>query len=281
LPPETEDPAGGWTWDQTRDLWRKLAEKNAGNSSPAVWPLAPSVFGPGGPGSNYWYEGAFIRSFGDAKAGKDTTSYKTFQAVSDDGLKVTGYIDTPEAIAGMDFYQSIFTEKFSPLVGIPNSWYDGKAATFLGGDTTAVRASQLNVKFEWTATPMPKGKTQFTHGSAQGFLVSSQSKYRNEAAALVGLMHNDANRIAWANVRGTLPARLSLYAQLPRYREYPFNLALNTLKSIAYPPPLTPGGAEYQAAMNIAIKDIATGAKPADRLPRVAKEIDEQLKKYT
>jgi len=61
--------------------------------------------------------------------------------VSPDGLKATGYVDTPEAAAGMKLYQSLFTKKLTSPVAIARAWEDSKAASRFSSITTAVQNS--------------------------------------------------------------------------------------------------------------------------------------------
>ncbi|MFF0345791.1 ABC transporter substrate-binding protein [Kribbella sp. NPDC004875] len=277
-PPVSDDPADAWTWDRTRDAWRELEEAQRGKDG-RLWSLAPSIMGPGGPGSSYWFEGIFLRSAG-ARNGTDSER-RTFEAVSPDGTSARGYVDTPEAVAGMQYYQSLFTDRLTPRAGLPNAWYDGRAVSFINADTTALRAQQLKVKFRWAVAPVPAGKTQFSHGSGAAFFVASASRHIPEAAALLAFLHNDTNRMSWhTDVRGTLPARKSLFERLPRYRQHPYKLMLNTLEQCAYPPPATPGALSYQYVLNSAIKDIALGAAPDERLTHAATKLETLLARY-
>jgi multiple sugar transport system substrate-binding protein len=137
------------------------------------------------------------------------------------------------------------------------------------------------VKFRWGVSPVPRGRSQFTHGSGATFFITSPSKHIPEAAALLGWLHNDPNRMTWhSEVRGTLPARTSLLEALPRYKTHPYKLMLNTLNQCAYPPPHSPGALSYQNVLNTAIKDIALGASPADRLRQATKKLDNLLARY-
>src|SRR5581483_5349535 len=121
----------GWTWDQALDAWKKLQQDPSGSGNPTVWGLAPSQFGAGGAGF-YYRDGIFPRSAGDPKAAKDSSAYKTWAALSDDGSTVKGYIDSQEAIDAMQWFQDL-TMKWAvtPKVGIPNAFLDRKAATSL------------------------------------------------------------------------------------------------------------------------------------------------------
>jgi len=81
------------------------------------------------PFAEQWWKDMYIRSQGDPQAAPDSTAYKTFAGISLDGLTATGYIDTPEAIAGMQFYQDLYTQKLTPAVPISNMFESPQAAT--------------------------------------------------------------------------------------------------------------------------------------------------------
>lgn len=276
-PPETDDLTAGWTWDQAYEAWKALTVIPEGGE-PTVYGLGPSTFGAGGPGSNYWFEGVFFRSFGDPNAPKDSTLYKTWAAISDDGLTATGYVDTPEAIEAMTFYQKLFTEGLTPKVGIPNAFQDKVAASQLLTDIGVSRYE--TVDFNWGTTIVPRGRTLFSHGSAAGFVVSNTTEHPAEAMAFLAYIHNDANRLLWADARGSIPARISLFELMPRYEEYPRSMLKQIILEHAYAPPQTPGYSEYKSIMDQAIKDIALGADPAETLHDAAQRIDQELAKY-
>jgi multiple sugar transport system substrate-binding protein len=279
MPPQSPDSNAGWTWDQWLDAMRKLkAAQPASGDQP--WPLAASDYGPGGPGSNYWHEGILIRSNGDPNAAKDSTAYKTWAGISDDGLTATGYVDTPEAIAAMKMYQTWFNEKLTPTGAMSNSFYDGKALISWAGGQAWTFLPQFNVKFKAGITSNPKGKVQFTHVSGDSPFVSAKSKHPAEAVAFLTFLTNDKNRIAWDKAWGPIPARQSVMAQLPKFKEYPYNMMVDEVSKFGTPAPLTPGTLEYETAMNEAIKDIALGADPEPRLHQAAQEIDDTLSKY-
>ena len=74
-PPETTDMNAGLDLGSVR---RRLEEARPRSSTPSgdrqiCIALSASEYGNGGPGSNYWYEGIYIRSQGDPKAPQDST----------------------------------------------------------------------------------------------------------------------------------------------------------------------------------------------------------------
>jgi multiple sugar transport system substrate-binding protein len=278
-PPETTDVNAGWTYEQHTEAWKKLSKDTNGDGEPDIYGYCSSFYGAGGPGSNYWYEGVIIRGYGDKTAPKDSSAYKTFQAVSDDGLTTTGYIDTPEAEKAMKVYQSWFKEKLTPMVNVPNQFPDETAAECMGHTFWISWYPDWAKTADLGYTPWPKGNMVFTHSSGAGFYVSSKSKYPAEAAAYLAYIHNNANRVRWFKVWPNAPARASLFPLMEGYDKMPWSMNENILKE-SYAPPLTPAGVEYQTAMNSAIKDIANGADVAARLKQAAQEIDGILAGY-
>jgi multiple sugar transport system substrate-binding protein len=279
-PPETTDLSQGWTWDQWSDAWKKLVPALNSAGDPQIYALSASEYGNGGPGSNYWYEGIYIRSQGDPNAPKDSTAYKTFAGVSPDGSMASGYIDTPEAIAGMTFYQNLFTQKLTPSTAIARMFEDQKATTRVGGLGHWFRFTNpdTGIKFKWGASPVPRGKISMTHTTGDSPIILAKSKFQNEAAALMAFMCNDKNRLQWHKIWANPPARTSLFDKMG-YNDPIQQISINEIKA-GFAPPISPGYLEYFSAMNTAIKDIALGSNVEDRLHKAAKEIDGLLTAY-
>ncbi len=244
-------------------------------------PTPRSTLGNGGPGSNYTQgESIWVRMMGDPKAAPDSTAYKTFLGVSEDGFIATGYVNTPEAIAGMTNYQKMFASGYTPTGVVPDQFRAGVAAVAQGGLGTISRLKAANVPFAYGASPMPRGTIAYTTTVADSPMVFSGSPYPAEAAALLAFLVNDDNRKTFHASWGSMPVRTSLIAGDPAYAtEQPYILATSVADS-AYGPPKTVGWFDYFSAMNPAVKDIALGADPKTRLDAVATQIDGLLAKY-
>jgi multiple sugar transport system substrate-binding protein len=281
-PPEVSNLSEGWSWDQYEDAWQKLPDAFArdGSAESGVTALASSDYGNGGPGSNYFIEGIFIRSEGDPAAPKESSVYKTFAGVSADGIAASGYVDTPEAVQGMQRYQRLFQRKLSPTTAVPRQFDDGKAATRFGpfGFSVRYKNPESSLKFAWGASPVPRGKIAFNHTSGDSPIIAARTKYPAEAAALMAFAHNDENRVAWHKAWGSMPVRGSLFEKMG-YTNQIEKLGAESLRG-GYPAPITPGYLEYFGAINTAVKDVALGASPDDRLKKIAKEIDDLLSRY-
>lgn len=281
MPPETDVLSEAWTWTQVAEAWNELAKALNPSGEVTIYPLAASKYGNGGPGSSYFYEGVYIRSMGDPDAPVDSSLYKTFAGVSPDGLTVSGYVDSPEAVEGMRFYQSIFQHNFSPSVAVPDQ-FEKQQAAIRFASLSFVKTYEdpdTGLDFRWGASPIPRGRTVFNHTTGDAPFVFANTKYPAEAAAFTAFLHNDTNRIDWHRTWGNLPARLSLFEMMPEYNEFPKSLGA-ALSRAGHAPPVTPGYLEYFNAMNAAVKDIALGADVEDRLHRAVDEIDRSLEQY-
>ena len=282
-PPQTTDIAAGWTWEKFMEAWKKLTVTPAGAATPDVWGLAPSEFGAGGVGSNYYLEGMYIRGKGDPKAPKDSEEWKTYASISEDGTDVKGYLDSNLAIEGMKFYQSIFqTEKVSPTAGMPSSFADGRAATVLGTDGWPQRIRGANPQRNFATSPIPhfSDGVPFTHGGSGTTSVPSKAKYKAEAMAFIMSYMTYDHRVEYAKVSGALPARLSVFAGTGMYNEYPNTMFQETLVKWAKPRPPGPGYSQYQSVSDLAIKDIGLGADVASTLHAAADELNGYLAQF-
>jgi multiple sugar transport system substrate-binding protein len=281
-PPETDDVEAGWSVEEFLDALKRITAALRAKGDTGTFALAASTAGVGGPGSNYTQvESIWVRMQGDPAADKSSSLYKTFAGVSDDGLTASGYLDTPEAIAGMTNYQSLFKLGLTPSGTAPDQFVGGAAAMAFGNLNLSNRFKATPPNFQWGVTPMPRGKIAYPCTLlADAPFVYSGSKTIPEAVALLAFICNDANRNAFNAAWGSMPARKSLVAADPNYRTEAANKMAAATAAKAFAPPKTAGWFDYFNAANVAVKDIALGADPAARLHEAAAQIDKLLAKY-
>ncbi len=279
-PPQDIDSA--WTWDQALEAWQKLQQDPSGSGNPTVWGLEPSRFGSGGAGF-YYRDGIFPRSAGDPNAPPDSSLFKTFAALSPDGQTVKGYIDSPEAIEATQWFQDLTMKwNVTSKVGIPNAFLDGKAATTIDHDGLIARVKNTHPdgSFHFSYTPIPYFRTRLTMTGSNSSGISAKTAHPAEAAAFLIYIYSPKNALRYWQVNRGLPARISLYDQIPEYSEYPYSLFRQELLEIGVPRPSTPAWSAFDAIINAAIKDISLGAPVADRLHKAAEDIDQQLARF-
>lgn len=280
-PPEVIDVKDGWTIEQFEAALAELTQKIRAAGDNQTYALASSTYGNGGPGSNYTQmESMWIRMMGDSKADPSTSSYRTFAGVSNDGLSVTGYIDTPEAVAGMKRYQSFFQNGFAPTGNVANQFLGGAAAIDFGSMIVTSYLRAHPEAFNWGASPVPHGTIYYTSSVSDAPFVWSGSSHQNETAAFLAFMCNDENRTEFHKLWGSMPVRASLISASPLYQSaQPNKLAVSTAAA-SFGPPKTVGWFDYFNAINPAVKDIALGADPEKRIHEAAAQIDDLLSKY-
>lgn len=281
-PPEVDSIEGGWTVDQYLESLEALTLNLRAAGDADSWGLAAATQGNGGPGSNYsQVESSWIRGNGDPAADPQSSSFRTLAGVSPDGASVTGYIDTPEAIEGMQKYQSLFTKGLTPRGAVPNQYLNGVAATHIGGlnYVNRFRVPGSEPPFRWGVTAPPKGKIVYSCASSDSPMVWSKTPHLPEAVALMAFLCNDANRLAFHGGWGSMASRLSLQQSLPNRDEQGVRLGIS-LANNSVSVPRTAGYFDYYNAMNPAVKDIALGSDPAKVLPETAVRIDRLLAKY-
>lgn len=280
-PPEVSDIHDGWTVEQYLDALDRITKALRASGNKETYALAASMHGGGGPGSNYTQlESIWVRNMGDPNADKSSTAYKTFAAVSEDGLTASGYLDTPEAIQGITHYQAFFKNGYCPMGIQPDMYRGGIAATAFGSMNFANRFKAEGAPFDWGCSPAPKGKIAYSTTVADSPFVFSGTANPNEAAALLAYICNDDNRKAFHGAWGSMPVRQSLVAEDPNYETKQVNMLAVSCANNAYGPPKSAGWFDYFNAVNPAVKDIALGADPATRLHQAAAQIDGLLAKY-
>lgn len=280
-PPETADINAGWTNEQYFEAFDTITKALRASGDEQTFAYAASTLGNGGPGSNYTQgESMWVRGHGDPSAAPDSSAYKTFLGVSEDGFTATGYVNTPEAVAGMKNYQTMFKSGYTPTGVVPDQFRGGVAAAAQGGLGTIRRLKAANVAFGYGVSPMPRGNIAYTTTVADSPMVFSGSPYVAEAAALLAFLNSDACRKAFHEAWGSMPNRRSLIDADPAYKTDLAYMLSASVADGAFGPPKSVGWFDYFSAMNPAVKDIALGADPQARLDQVAIQIDGLLAKY-
>ncbi|WP_158074092.1 substrate-binding domain-containing protein [Micromonospora sp. CB01531] len=281
-PPEVDKLDDGWTVEQMFETMNALTHNLRKKGDTATWALESSILGNGGPGSNYTqYESIWIRNMGDRSAEKGSSLHSTWQGVSDNGLTVSGYLDTDEAIQGMRNYQRLFSEGLTPKSAIPAQFQGAQAAMSMNSIRQILNRDKPGgaSPFDVGVTLDPRRNMLFGCNSGDAPFVWAKSKHPNEAAALLAYLCSDACQAPFFRSRGAFITRRSLVEKLEEYQKPDEQLALKVADNCDGAP-RTVGWNEYYAAINPAVKDIALGADPEKTLRGTAKHIDDQLKKY-
>lgn len=262
-----------WTWQQAADAMLKCQQANS-TSSERIWGLAPSVFGNGTPGSDY-YSTLFLRSEGT----KTGAGQKTFEGISPDGTTVDGYINSPQAVQGAQFFQDMFQKmKISPTTGIPNAFVDGKACFDMNGSTDIDTLASAKVHFQWGVTPWPYFQTPIVHNGSTEVAIGAKTTHVKQALQFINFVSSPAQQTKMVTKTGYLPVIASLYKTDKALDTAPWDIFVNELAEWGAPRPVTPHYLQFSQIVTNAMRDIADGSSVAGRLNQAVQQLDPLLK---
>jgi ABC-type glycerol-3-phosphate transport system substrate-binding protein len=262
----------GWTMEEAREVWNTLTVRDSLDAPAEVY----GVIGRRGePFCQNSYHGVgMIRSAGEPGS-------PTYMGISEDGLTVDGYLNTPEAIDALQFCQDLHqADGVAPLETIPNGFETGVAATYEHPENLIPVLESTYPDINWGVTPLPYFETGFSHTGSFAYYITRDTENFEEAAMLVRWLANEENSLLWVQEGQQLPVRKSVFEQITDYEEYPRRLFYETLTEWGEPRPQTPGFREYSQAVGQMLNDIVLGAPVEERVEQAVSEIDNALSAY-
>lgn len=261
-----------WTMDEAREVWNTLTVRESPDAPPEVF----GVIGRRGePFCLSSYHGiGYIRSAGEPGS-------PTYAGISEDGLSVDGYLNTPEALAAMQFCQELHqVDRVAPLETVPNGFETGLAATYEHPEALIPVLESTYPDINYGITPLPYFETGFSHTGSFAYFITRDTEHFEEAAMLVRWLVNEENSMLAFEQSEQLPVRKSIYEQITDYQDYPRRIFLDTLNEWGQPRPVTPGFREYSQAVGTMLSDIMLGAPVEERVEQAVQEIDNALSAY-
>ena len=265
LEPPAADTAARWTWEQVADAGRKMAD----------------------PGQNRW--GLIIeqaeRPYQLLPLGQSLGGV----ALSQDGLKASGFLDGPAFVEGFTFLQRLYTDwKVSPP-GVfdnnvtPDLFGSGRSAMFLGGTFNLDLFRAKYKDLDWGVAPHPyfaKGKA-VTPTGAWHIGVNPRTRTPEATAKFIQFMCGPDAQLAWFKLRPYVPVRRDVWDKLPEVFATPtWKIIRYEIDNTAVARPATPGWREYEDLLRQTLRDMQTGGDVKAMLTDTAGKIDRQLLKY-
>jgi len=259
----------GWTWDDYVAKIKKVVEyeKSKGKD---VWGL---VFINNPPNIDIWTH-LIVRSFGEVGS-------PTYKAVSDDGTKVSGYLDTPEALEAYKFWQDLYvTQKLAPQSTVPDAFGNQQAATMI---SFAAWGSTLNAKFpdlKWSVAPIPYNKSHVAHLGEFVPVVSAKGKNVEASKEFLKFLASADGILAYNQATTMIPVRKSLIPQINVFTEMPLKIFADQMITYGVPRPMLIGHPIYNKLFSQMMIDIAQGADINTVVPSTITEIESQLAQF-
>lgn len=265
IEPPAADVAKRWTWEQVVDAGRKMAQ----------------------PAQNRW--GLIIEQaerpyqllpFGQSLGGV---------ALSEDGLKASGYIDGPAFVEAFSFVQRMYTDwKIAPP-GVfdnnvtPDLFGSGQAAMFLGGTFDLGLFKSKYPDLDWGVAPHPyfaKGKPVTPTGSWH-IAVNPRTREKAAAEQFIRFMLSDDTQTEWFKLRPYPPVLKSVWDRVPEVFNQPaWQIVKYELANTAVARPASPGFREFEDLLRQALRDMQSGGDVKSMLTATAGRIDRELAKY-
>ncbi len=204
------------------------------------------------------------------------------QAISPDGTKTSGFLNSPEAVEALQFYGDLYNKHgVAPKKPIPDAFGRGEAALFLANSPHVNQIRRLFPQAKWALTPHPYFKTPVTPTGAWHVGVFKKTKHPKEAAALALAYSNAQQAKDNFKIMNYTPVRKSTFEAFPDdFKQPPNSLFYYEITHTAIRRPSTPAWREYEDLLRTAIRNVMDGADAKKELDTAVARIDVVLARY-
>jgi ABC-type glycerol-3-phosphate transport system substrate-binding protein len=264
-PTQLED---AWTMDEFLNVLNKVTKKDS-SGRVSVWGLTQM--------SKYrvYSDYSFIRSNGQSE------DHPTFKGISDDGSTVDGYLDHPNTIEALKFWQDLHqTHKVMPTQQSPSMFENGMSVFYQAAGTAMGKLDKDYPDMDWSVMPQPYFQTPIVHTGSFHWGVTTKSENKEVAVDFIKYITNPENAMKLHQAVQQIPNRISVFEDSEIYKEYPRKVFKDTSLEWGEPRPQTVGFREYEDIMFNVLKDIILGEDVEERATRGVSEIESELEKY-
>lgn len=264
IPFPSANPENPMTWDEVLEIAKKI-----NNPAKGVIGIDPAQGFNVGEGPAY-FKMPILWQFGA-------------DVISPDGSTAEGYLNSPEALKALQFYQDLYFKHGVATVEMPPAPFetDKLGMTILG--SWAISELQQTPGFvlgeDYGVAPMPKGQYQVVPNGGWALGISSRTKHPEEAWEFVKFATGYDGLKMFVEISGDLPARYSVARDFPELNEYPKNIFVQQDQNYSKSRPVTPAypviseaikdlfedvgldGMDVEEAANLAVEKINNGLK--------------------
>jgi multiple sugar transport system substrate-binding protein len=245
-----------WTWDEFMAACRKLQQNGTD-------PLAMHM----NESADEWYTYAFSPVIWSAGGHLI------------EGRQAEGVLNAPENVQALEKWQQVFNRDFASKNPVdPDPFGNGKTAMDWTGHWMA-RSHGEKKKDRLGVMPLPRlGKHPVTGCGSWCWGITSTAQDPEQAAKWIQWVtagQTGIQPIVQAN--GAIPARKSVMASMPSFRETPYKEFQYGLEHWGRPRPRTPYYSVLTQHFAAALRDIANGANVQQRLDQAAEQIQQVI----
>jgi fructooligosaccharide transport system substrate-binding protein len=203
--------------------------------------------------------------------------------ISPDGSTAEGYLNSPEALEALQFYQNLYRKHEVAAVEMPPTPFenDKLGMTILG--SWAIWELQQTPGFvlgeDYGVAPLPKGKYQVAPNGGWALGISSKTKHPEEAWEFVKFATGYEGAKMFVEISGDLPARYSVAKDFPELNEYPKNIFVQQDQNYSKSRPVTPAYPVISEAIKELFEDVGLdGMDVEEAANRAVEKVNNGLK---
>lgn len=266
--PATLDEA--WTWEEWLTNIQEIVAVAEEEQGSKVWGLV-GLNNP--PTEDYWTMW-IPRSAGEPGS-------PTYMGISEDGTTLQGYLDTPESIAALEFYQDLFQEyELMPTDEIPDAFGTGQSACYMAFTSLGRFLGMDYPDLNWGVMPLPYFETPITHTGSFAPSISAKSEHPEEAKTFIRFLTQEEGLMIYNGMNPGLPALLSAREEVPELEGYA-QMFVDLNREWGASRPASPGHAIYNEIVGADMMvDIALGADVEERVQQAIMEAEAQLAQF-
>lgn len=267
LPATIED---AWTWEQWIEVFTEIQKgERARRGTDQFWALYPNMGNTG-----LFFSGVYPRTAGEEGS-------NAWKMVSDDGTTVQGYLNDPQAIAGMKLMQDLHHKLgLAPVSQQKDMFYNDQVAFFTGVPLYNAPILKARPDIDLATAPVPYMRTPIIHTGSFAWLVNRQTAKMNDAKLFVKFMGSATGSDVVARGWTSPPIRRSMISDRPEFSEGPLKLFVDALTAWSVVRPKTPGFSELDTIWARLEADIVAGGDVRSLADDAATRIDAQLRRY-
>ncbi|MCZ7569995.1 MAG: extracellular solute-binding protein [Ardenticatenaceae bacterium] len=256
-PPQSYDQA--WKHDQWVDAITKVTEKSGDVTNVWGW----TTFYPVGTYS--------IEPWQYARGA---------QYLNDEGTTYTGYTNGEASVESLGWIGSLFKQGLSPIERVPDIFQTGKVAFIQANPFVLTDIQQRYPDLKVGVMPIPCEQRCAVPSGGYHIGIHSQSKHPQEGWMLVDFLTSKEGHKEWIEKTGYMPARKSVYEEMPNLKEYPLSIFMEGLANHAVRRPINEAWPVFNDTFTSAVENVITGADPKAELDKVTQAAQEELDRY-
>ncbi|MEA5014592.1 MAG: sugar ABC transporter substrate-binding protein [Candidatus Limiplasma sp.] len=199
------------------------------------------------------------------------------EVIAPDGSTATGYFDSAESKAGIQFYADLFAKGYATTEDIINAFETDRVAMWINGPWCIGNWERDFPEVQWGVTPMPRGARSASGSGSWNIGMSASSEHKEEAWKVIEAITGKQGQAIWCNMTKNIPARASVMDADPTYAEYPFNIIRAQMLSNSMARPSTPAYPQISEALMDCFAEVAFGEDVNASVEKATQKMNEAL----